>query len=148
MVALGLFVRAWAAGQLQKNKELTVSGPYAFTRNPLYLGSFLIGIGVTLAGGLPLFTVLFLVFFLLVYWRTMDSERAHLTDQFGDRYRHYHREVPLFIPRVRPYRPPPDLGQQSTSFAFDRYFRNKEWEAALGAGLAFAFLASRAAGLF
>ena len=63
-VVLGLAIRAWAAGQLQKDKQLTTSGPYSHTRNPLYLGSFSIGVGVTIAGALPLFLVAFLVFFL------------------------------------------------------------------------------------
>lgn len=147
IVLAGLALRAWAAGQLQKNKSLTVSGPYAYTRNPLYLGSLLIGTGVTVAGGLPVFTIVFLLFFFFVYWKTMDSERTHLTEQFGDSYRHYHSAVPLFFPRLSPYRAPAEVGQP-TRFSLDRYLRNKEWEAALGAGVAFVFLGLRAAGVF
>jgi len=143
----GLALRGWAAGQLQKNKSLTVSGPYAYTRNPLYLGSFLIGLGVTVAGGLLLFTLAFLVFFFAIYWRTMDEERTRLTERFGRQFDHYHRAVPLFFPRLTPYRPPPELGQEPTRFSLDRYLRNKEWEAALGAMAGFAFLIIKAMGV-
>ncbi|HZD05008.1 MAG TPA: methyltransferase, partial [Longimicrobiales bacterium] len=71
LAAVGLAVRAWAAGFIHKERELTTAGPYAYTRNPLYLGSFLVGIGVTVAGGRWLFVVFFLVFFVLVYGRTI-----------------------------------------------------------------------------
>ena len=144
LVLVGLFIRGWAAGQLQKNKELTVSGPYAHTRNPLYLGSFFIGTGVTVAGALPVFIIAFLIFFFLVYWKTMDRERAHLSEQFGERFDVYHESVPLFFPRVTPYRPPPELAQVPTRFSLDRYVRNKEWEAAVGAVTGFAFLIVKA----
>ena len=141
-------MRAWAAGQLQKNKELTVSGPYAHTRNPLYLGSFLVGLGVTVAGGVWAFALLFLVFFFVVYRRTMDRESVALEAHFGEPFVRYREAVPVFIPRITPYRPATELGQTPTRFSLDRYLRNKEWEAALGALAGFAFLALRAFGAF
>ena len=144
----GLVIRGWAAGQLQKNKELTVSGPYAHTRNPLYLGSLLIGLGVTAAGGLPIFALIFSVFFLLVYKRTMDLERRYLSDRFGEQYDRYQESVPLFFPRLQPYSPPPEFGHTATRFSLDRYVKNKEWEAALGAVLGLGFLAAKAGGAF
>lgn len=143
----GLVLRGWAAGQLQKNKSLTVSGPYAYTRNPLYLGSFLIGLGVTVAGAMPVFILAFLAFFFLVYWRTMDEERARLSERFGQQFDRYHAAVPLFFPRFTPYRPAAELGQEPTRFSLDRYLRNKEWEAALGALAGFAFLVVKAMGV-
>ncbi|NNF29171.1 MAG: isoprenylcysteine carboxylmethyltransferase family protein [Gemmatimonadetes bacterium] len=148
MALAGLAVRAWAAGQLQKDKALTVSGPYAHTRNPLYLGSFLIGLGVTLAGGVWGFVALFLAFFLIVYRRTMERESAKLELHFGEAFVRYREAVPLFVPRSTPYRPAAELGQTPTRFSLDRYLRNKEWEAALGAVAGFAFLALRAFGAF
>ncbi len=123
-----------------------MSGPYAYTRNPLYLGSFLIGLGVTIAGGLTAFVVAFLVFFFLVYLKTMKRESDHLSGQFGALFTRYRDSVPLFFPRLTPYRPAADLGQTPTRFSLDRYLRNKEWEAALGAAAGFAFLALRALG--
>ena len=132
VIVLGLLIRGWAAGQLEKNKELTTSGPYAHSRNPLYLGSFLIGLGATVAGGQLLFVALFVGFFGLVYGRTMDQEREHLTELFGERYEHYRAGVPLFFPRPLPYRPPDGWGTPGR-FSVDRYMRNKEWEALIGA---------------
>lgn len=137
---LGLFVRGWAAGTIHKEKELTTTGPYAFTRNPLYVGSFFLGMGVTLAGGQWVWSLLFLVFYLGVYGRTMRGEAELLTELFGDRFRHYAEHVPAFAPRLTPYRAP---GVEGGGFTFEQYKRNREWEAALGALAGFGFLAAK-----
>src|SRR5437870_13772401 len=63
----GLALRAWASGHLRKNETLATSGPYAYTRNPLYLGSFLIGLGFTIASGQSLLIAIFLVMILGIY---------------------------------------------------------------------------------
>ncbi len=140
----GLLLRAWAAGTIHKEEDLTTSGPYAFTRNPLYLGSFLIGIGVTVAGGHWIWTALFVAFFSVVYARTMASEARRLTELFGERYRTYALHVPAFLPRPTPFRPGrPD---RSGGFRLGQYRRNREWEALLGGLAAFAFLALKALG--
>ena len=164
VVLAGLAVRAWAAGVLEKDWQLTVSGPYAFTRSPLYLGSFVVGVGAAVAGGVPWFALLFVAFFGLAYGRTMTAESRHLEARFGERHAQYRNAVPLFLPRFRPYRHPapttiaPDLaegreparasGPAATSFSFRRYARNKEYEAALGAAAGFGVLAAKAAGLW
>ncbi len=139
--ACGLLVRGWAAGTIHKDRELTMSGPYAFTRNPLYVGSFLLGLGVTVAGGLWYFVVAFLLFYAVVYGRTMGGEAELLTELYGDRYRHYAAHVPSFIPRLRPYRPPD--ASSTTGFRFSQYRRNREWEALLGTLAGFAFLVGK-----
>ena len=112
MVALlGLVVRGWAAGTIRKGEELTTTGPYAFTRNPLYLGSLLLGTGITLASGYPAWTAAFLVFYLGIYARTMKGEVELLELVYGDKYRAYAANVPAFLPRFTPYRqarPTPD----------------------------------------
>lgn len=152
VVSAGLAVRAWAAGVLEKDWRLTVTGPYAFTRNPLYLGSFVIGVGTAAAGGVPWFALLFAAFFGLAYGPTMTAESRALETRFGERYAQYRNAVPLFRPRARPYRPPaptPDAPlpvRATTSFSLRRYARNKEYEAALGAVAGFALLAAKAAG--
>lgn len=148
---LGTAIRAWAAGCIKKQRELTTTGPYAYTRNPLYLGSFLIGIGVTIAGGQWIFTALFVLFFFLVYRRTMKNEEALLEREFGEAYRRYRAEVPRLLPRFTPYRAedaPTRPGAAAavysrarTWFSARRYLRNREWEAALGVAAGFAFLA-------
>jgi len=137
---LGLFIRGWAAGTIHKEKELTTTGPYAFTRNPLYVGSFFLGIGITLAGGQWIWPALFLLFYGGVYGRTMRGEAALLTELFGDRFRHYAAHVPAFAPRLTPYRAP---GAAGGGFTLSQYKRNREWEAGLGALAGFGFLAAK-----
>lgn len=140
LAVAGLAVRAWAAGTIHKERELTTTGPYAYTRNPLYVGSFFLGLGVTVAGGMWQFVVLFAVFYLGVYGRTMAGEARLLTELFGDRFRDYREKVPAFVPRLTPYRAP---GVEGGGFTFAQYKRNREWEAALGALAGFAVLVAK-----
>src|SRR5437763_16585386 len=99
VAVMGLALRAWASGYLRKNDELATAGPYAHTRNPLYLGSFLIGLGFTLAAGRWVLTVLFALLFLGIYVPVMRVESATLEGLFGHKYRRYADAVPLFFPR-------------------------------------------------
>jgi protein-S-isoprenylcysteine O-methyltransferase Ste14 len=145
--AAGLSLRAWAAGSIRKDRELATTGPYAHTRNPLYLGSFMLGAGVMVAGGQWVFGVAFLVFFLLVYRATVRREATELEARFGESYRAYAAQVPTVLPRITPYRTEgsdsPREGSDSPGGGFSRarYLRNREWEAALGAVAAFGLLA-------
>lgn len=136
----GLSIRGWAAGTIHKEKELTTTGPYAFTRNPLYVGSFFLGLGITLAGGGWIWPALFLVFYVGVYGRTMAGERELLTELFGNRYLAYAANVPAVWPRLTPWREGADAGG---GFTWRQYMRNREWEAALGALLGYGFLAGK-----
>lgn len=141
LAVAGLIIRGWAAGTIRKEEDLTTSGPYAYVRNPLYLGSFFIGLGVVFAGGHWIWPALFLAFYGGVYGRTMSGETELLTELFGDRFLHYSEHVPALLPRLTAYRPSqPD---SSGGFRFGQYKRNNEWEALLGAGAAFAFLATK-----
>lgn len=148
VVLVGLGIRAWAAGILEKDRELAVSGPYAFTRNPLYLGSFVIGIGAVIAGGRPWFGLLFLAFFALMYRGAMIRESDRLAKRFGIDYQRYREAVPMFFPRPAPYEPASASGTDphARSFSLARYIRNREYEALLGAVAAFALLALKAPG--
>lgn len=129
LAVLGVLLRAWASGTIRKNNVLTTGGPYAHTRNPLYLGTFLVGLGATIAGGSWGFVAVFLLFFVIVYGRTMRAEERRLEELFGDRFRTYAAAVPLFIPRLRPYRP---MEPHATEFMLRRYFSHREYEFALG----------------
>jgi protein-S-isoprenylcysteine O-methyltransferase Ste14 len=144
LVALaGLALRAWAAGHIRKNDRLAVSGPYAHTRNPLYLGSFLLGLGFTVAAGRPLLLGgLFAALFLGIYLPVMRVEAATLAELFGEEFRRYAREVPLFLPRPTPYRP----GGEGEPAKFDAslYLRYREYRAALGLLLAWGVLVVKA----
>ena len=137
---LGLILRAWASGHIRKNSALATSGPYAFTRNPLYLGSFLLGLGFTLASGFWPLGILFALLFLGIYFPVMRVESATLAELFGKSFQDYAREVPLFFPRVTPYR------SDGPANDFDRslYMRYREYRAALGLVIAWALLVVKA----
>jgi hypothetical protein len=139
---IGLAIRAWASGYLKKNEELTVAGPYAYTRNPLYLGTFLLGTGVAISGGTLWFTGLFIFLYLFIYLPVMLAEAATLLELFPSEYRDYSRQVPLFLPRrVEPYRRSrwQDLlavddpaSEASRRFDASLYLRHREYRAAFG----------------
>lgn len=131
---LGLAIRAYAAGHLQKDQRLAVSGPYSYSRNPLYLGSLLIGIGLVLAGAQWVLGAVFVVFFLVVYGPVMRREERNLRQRFGQAFDEYAAAVPLFFP----YRKPLKLSRER--FDWKRYLKNHEYEAALGYLLGIIFL--------
>ena len=122
----GLGIRAYAAGYLEKNRSLATSGPYAYTRNPLYLGSLLIGLGFVIAGGSVLLAVIFVCFFAFVYGPVMRREEAGLREQYGNKYEAYAVTVPLFFPHRK------SVDASGGKFQWQRYRRNREYEAALG----------------
>jgi protein-S-isoprenylcysteine O-methyltransferase Ste14 len=132
----GLALRAWAAACLDKGRILAVGGPYAYTRNPLYLGSLLIGAGFAWAGRSWLLGAGFCALFVLVYWPVMRSEEAFLRQRFGAVYERYATEVSLLFPLRRSYTTRP------ASFRWNQYKKNREYEAALGylAGILFLVL--------
>src|SRR6188474_1976213 len=101
---LGLALRAWAAGHIRKNAQLATSGPYAFTRNPLYFGSFLLGLGFTIASGQWFLALLFAALFIGIYLPVMRVEASTMGQLFGQEFENYRRSVPLFFPRLTPYR--------------------------------------------
>ena len=134
---LGLCLRAWAAGHIRKNAELATSGPYAYTRNPLYLGSFLLGLGFTVAAGRWVLALLFAALFLGIYFPVMRVEASTLAELFGKDYDTYRRSVPLFFPRLTPFRPTASSGGKFDSALYLRY---REYRAALGLVVAWGLL--------
>ena len=137
----GLALRAWARGHLRKNDALAVTGPYAYTRNPLYLGSFLIGVGFTVASGRFVLGFLFAALFLGIYVPVMRVESATIAELFGDSYARYLKGVPLFLPRLSPYR---DRTKDIARFDAALYKRYREYQAAMGLVIAWALLALKA----
>lgn len=85
----GESIRLWAAGHLEKSKEVTQSGPYRYTRHPLYLGSSLIGIGVAIVANNLLVAAIVIAYLVLTLTAAMRSEEAHLREKFGDAYDAY-----------------------------------------------------------
>ena len=138
LVALpGLALRAWATGHLRKNDALATTGPYAYTRNPLYLGSFVIGLGFTIAAGRLILGLLFALLFLGIYVPVMRVETKTLDELFGKDYQDYAAAVPLFLPRVTAYR----AGAARAKFDPALYRRYREYQAAIGLVVAWLLLA-------
>jgi protein-S-isoprenylcysteine O-methyltransferase Ste14 len=135
----GLALRAWASGHLRKNEALATTGPYGYTRNPLYLGSFLIGLGFTIAAGRVLLIAIFLVMMLGIYLPVMRVESATLAELFGKKYTRYAKEVPLLFPRLSAYRK-----QNRIQFDQSLYLRYREYRAAIGTVIAWMLLVLKA----
>lgn len=137
LVLPGLWLRGYAAGYVKKNRELTQTGPYAYTRNPLYLGSILIAAGFALALlSWPVALALALMF-LIIYIPVIASEERFLRATFPE-FQAYCSRVPRLIPRITPGSPTPsEAGTEVTSgkFSFALYVRHREYNAAIGAVL-------------
>ena len=121
----GLVVRAWAAGHLEKNLALAESGPYAYVRNPLYLGTLAVAAGFVMASRRWELGVLSAAVFLLVYLPVVGLEEQHLQNLFPA-FRDYQRRVPKLLPRL----PAGSLGTKRFQWAL--YRRNREYEALAG----------------
>lgn len=124
----GLVIRAYAAGYLHKQEVLTVTGPYAYTRNPLYLGSAVLALGAAIATQSWVSASILLLYFAIFYFMVMRREEKELHLKHGAAFEEYARTVPLFLPRLRPAR----LGESSAAFSFEQYGENREWKAAVG----------------
>lgn len=127
----GLMIRAWAAGHIRKNAALAVSGPYARTRNPLYLGSFILGLGFTIAAANIWLILLFAAFFLGIYLPVMRIEAADVAELFPADYQIYASNVPLFVPRITIWRVETQ-NKAINKFDFSLYLKYREYRAAFG----------------
>ncbi|TAK05883.1 MAG: isoprenylcysteine carboxylmethyltransferase family protein [Candidatus Manganitrophaceae bacterium] len=97
-VLLGEAIRTWSSGYIRKNQELATTGPYAFTRNPLYLGNGVMGFGFVVMGRSGVLLGLFLFAFAFIYRSTIRQEEERLLEKFGERFSEYVRTVPRFFP--------------------------------------------------
>lgn len=134
---LGLALRGWAAGCLAKNQQLATGGPYAYTRNPLYIGTLLVAAGLAVAACSIGLAVLFSAVFLLVYLPVIQNEEQHLRQIFPQ-YAEYAERVPALIPRVALRRNQAG-GKNANRFRTGLYLNNQEYQAGLGflAGMLF-----------
>jgi protein-S-isoprenylcysteine O-methyltransferase Ste14 len=135
---IGVTIRAWSSGHIRKAKELAVSGPYAYTRNPLYVGSFILGVGFTVAAGVWWLALIFSALFIGIYLPVMRVEAQDIREIFGVDFDDYERNVPMFIPRLTPWR------KTGVKFDFQLYLRYREYRAAIGAAIAIAVLTLKA----
>lgn len=132
LVVPGLWLRAWAAGTVKKNRELTTTGPYAHTRNPLYLGSMLIAAGFALALMSWLVALVLALGFIVIYVPVIASEERFLRATFPE-FDVYCQRVPRLLPRLIPARAP--TADSAGSFSYGLYLKHREYNALLGAAL-------------
>jgi len=120
LIIIGVAIRIWSSGYLQKNRMLTVTGPYSLSRNPLYVGSFTLASGFVVAMADLRLAVVFLLFFGFVYWFTIRWEEKKLSRLFPDHWKEYSDRVPKVIPlfRIPEYK--------AGEFLWEQVFRNQE----------------------
>lgn len=133
---LGIAIRALASGQVQKDRELTMTGPYAYVRNPLYLGSIVIGIGFAIASRDLWVAVVLIVYFAVVYVPVIRGEENFLSGRFPD-YAEYRRRVPSLLPRTVRF------AGVTAGFSRELYFRHREYNSLLGAAAMLAVLIAK-----
>jgi protein-S-isoprenylcysteine O-methyltransferase Ste14 len=136
---LGLLVRGVAAGHLRRSEALADTGPYARTRNPLYLGSALLALGFVVASRSWIVAIVLAAYFAVFYPMVMRREEADLRAHYGAAFEEYARRVPLFLPRLRLR-----AGAGGTEFSLAQYVRNREYKAAVGAVAILAILSAMA----
>jgi protein-S-isoprenylcysteine O-methyltransferase Ste14 len=128
LIVPGLLIRALASGHVRKNEALAVSGPYAYTRNPLYLGSLLLGIGFALAARSWWVGVALVLMFFAIYLPVIRDEERFLREKFPE-FDEYARRVPRMFPRIVPA----SADRHDGGFSMDLYLKHREYNAALGA---------------
>ena len=125
VVASGIALRAAASGHVKKNTELTITGPYAYTRNPLYLGSLCIAIGFGVAGRNPWIAVAIFVFLVMIYYPVILSEEDYLRSRFPE-FGSYQARVPRLFPKFK-------ADGNAGSFSRELYLQHREYNSLIGA---------------
>ena len=133
---IGVLIRAWAAGHLAKNQQLATSGPYAYVRNPLYVGTLVAGIGFGIAGAHWAIGVLLVAFFILYYLPVVEEEERHLAKILPG-YDEYRLKTPKLLPRLTP------AYVGGPRFRPDLYLRNQEYQAFIGYLIVLAILTAK-----
>jgi protein-S-isoprenylcysteine O-methyltransferase Ste14 len=121
---LGVGVRAAASGHVRKNQQLATTGPYAYTRNPLYLGSMIIALGFALAARSGWVAAVLVAIFAAIYIPVIRAEEAYLRSRFPD-FEEYARRVPRLVPRI-------GKGDAGEGFSRELYLQHREYNALIG----------------
>jgi len=124
-VVAGLIIRALASGHVQKNEQLTTTGPYAYTRNPLYLGSMILAAGFAMAARSLWIALILVILFLAIYLPVIRAEEEYLAQKFPE-FAEYKSRVPRLLPW------PSSLGKSEGSFSWDLFRKHREYNATLG----------------
>jgi len=140
VAAVGVLIRALASGNVRKNEQLAMTGPYAYCRNPLYLGSIVIGVGFALAARRWEIAVALAAMFAAIYLPVIRGEEAWLGAHFAD-YPEYARQVPRLFPRFTPAR----IGISGDGGGFSRelYLKHREYNALIGSLVVVAILIAK-----
>jgi len=125
LILAGLGIRACASGYLQKNEELATAGPYAYTRNPLYLGSIVMAVGFAIAARSLWIAGILLVLFVAIYLPVIRAEESFLSERFPE-FLEYRSRVPRLIPKLKGY------VRNPAAFSWALYLKHREYNAALG----------------
>ncbi len=142
IVAWGVAIRGYASGYVQKNEQLATSGPYAYTRNPLYLGSIMLALGFALAARNWWIGGVMVVLFLAIYLPVIRGEEAYLRGRFAE-FDEYVRQVPRLLPRWTPGAVGGKGEDARGSFRWALYQQHREYNASLGAAALLAVLGLR-----
>jgi len=126
LAGLGELIRIWASGHIEKTFRLATGGPYAHTRNPLYVGSVLMAVGFLVASRHPVSIGVGLAYLVFFYPFIIREEAKFLRDKFGDQYDEWARAVPVFFPRLTPG------GPRESRFQTRRLLANREWRSVIG----------------
>ncbi len=128
VASVGAAIRVWAAGHIEKSREVTTSGPYRWTRHPLYAGSIVLALGIVLASRSAWLAVATCAYMSSTLWAAIRTEEAFLRRTFGHTYDSYSRAEIVPSPR---------------RFSLERAWRNREYRAVVGLLIGFLLLAMR-----
>lgn len=118
-IVVGMFFRAWTSGYINKDEQLATKGPYSLTRNPLYFGNFILGLGIAIAGNnLPSY-IIFFAFYMLFFPFLMVLEHRRLKRKFGEPYKEWYKKSHSFFPKLKRVR--------ERDFNISFYMKNKEY---------------------
>ena len=118
-ILTGMLFRAWASGYINKDQQLATDGPFSLTRNPLYFGNFVLGLGIAIAGNNALSYIIFFAYYLLFFPFLMTLEHKRLKEKFGTAYEEYAKNSHTFFPKLKKVK----RGEFNISF----YMKNREY---------------------
>jgi len=136
LIIPGLAIRAQASGHVQKNERLTITGPYAYTRNPLYLGSLILAVGFAISARSWWIGAGLVLIFLAIYLPVIRGEEEFLQEHFSE-FAEYARQVPRLLPRLS------SRNRGQDKFSWDLYWKHREYNATLGAMAVMAALTAK-----
>ena len=142
LVVPGVWLRAYAAGYVRKNAELTRTGPYAYTRNPLYLGSMMIAFGFAVGAASWIIFIALAILFIAIYIPTIQGEEGYLREHFAG-FDEYAGKVPRLLPRLTAAEFPANANASGGRFSAEQWRHHREYNALMGAGAIYLALAVR-----